>query len=412
MFDTWSPAHVCEALERAARYVRDDRSSTHVTQLCVSLGATLTTGYPQAVDEGARQALRTGLNRLWSSGWMPIDIHQIARRRCDTVAAMVVVDAIADAVGEFPAASLHSRWRQQLDDLGAVHWWSPAEPALRQWMTRHGIDPTATINAVVELIHMLKTLGPLPFLVPPPGGNHPGETPAPGAPGMDEKILGKVRALLAKAESTTFDDEAEALSAKAHELMARHSVDRALTAPAAPTPTTASRIWLEPPYLGAKALVMSEVASAHRCRTVSYEKLGFVTVVGESTDVDAVRVLGTSLMVQATRAMLALGPRVSATGRSRTRSFRHSFLIAYATRIGERLREATDRTAAEHGDQLLPVLAARAQAVDAMFTQLFGDRIGRRTFSVGNTAGYGAGRTAADRADLGSGRPALPPTRP
>ena len=41
-------------------------------------------------------------------------------------------------------------------------------------------------------------------------------------------ILDKVRALLAKAESTQFEAEAEAFTAKAQELMTRHRIDRAV----------------------------------------------------------------------------------------------------------------------------------------------------------------------------------------
>src|SRR6478735_4305347 len=41
-------------------------------------------------------------------------------------------------------------------------------------------------------------------------------------------LLAKVRALLAKAEATTFADEAEALSAKAQELISKHSLERML----------------------------------------------------------------------------------------------------------------------------------------------------------------------------------------
>lgn len=55
------------------------------------------------------------------------------------------------------------------------------------------------------------------------------------------------------------------------------------------------------------------------------------------SDLDAVELLFTSLLVQATTAMLAAGSRQDAHGRSRTRSFRQSFLAAYAQRIGERL---------------------------------------------------------------------------
>src|SRR5438045_2689314 len=46
--------------------------------------------------------------------------------------------------------------------------------------------------------------------------------------GIDDRMLAKVRALLAKAESTEFTDEADALTAKAQELMTRYSIDRAL----------------------------------------------------------------------------------------------------------------------------------------------------------------------------------------
>ena len=43
--------------------------------------------------------------------------------------------------------------------------------------------------------------------------------------GADPKITERVRALLAKAESTTFPDEAEAFTAKAQELIAQHAID-------------------------------------------------------------------------------------------------------------------------------------------------------------------------------------------
>lgn len=66
--------------------------------------------------------------------------------------------------------------------------------------------------------------------------------------------------------------------------------------------------------------------------------------------------------------MTAAGAQTDRYGRSRTRSFRQSFLVGYATRIGARLREAASagKTAAEeaHGPSLLPVLAARDGAVD------------------------------------------------
>ena len=74
--------------------------------------------------------------------------------------------------------------------------------------------------------------------------------------------LAKVRALLAKAEATTFADEAEALSAKAQELISKHSLEPLLQHEAdratdARPSMTYRRLWLDAPYVDAKAsLVM------------------------------------------------------------------------------------------------------------------------------------------------------------
>ena len=65
-------------------------------------------------------------------------------------------------------------------------------------------------------------------------------------------------------------------------------------------------------------------------------------------------------------------PTTDEYGRNTTRSYRQSFLTAYASRIGERLSAATDEVGQEaagpaSGSQLLPVLAARDHAVRDTF---------------------------------------------
>ena len=116
-----------------------------------------------------------------------------------------------------------------------------------------------------------------------------------------------MRALLAKAESTSFPEEAEALTAKAQELMSRHAVDRALVDAAAAGATSAvgRRLGLDDPYAGAKSLLLSEVAEANGCRSVWSKDLGFATVFGQEADIDSVELLFTSLLGQATAAMTA-----------------------------------------------------------------------------------------------------------
>jgi hypothetical protein len=221
----------------------------------------------------------------------------------------------------------------------------------------------------------------------------------------EERLLARVRALLAKAESTEFDEEADAYTTKAQELMTRHCIDRALLEDDADEPPRGAevrRVWLEDPYLQAKAILLAEVAVANHCRAVVSPKLGFSTIVGHATSLDLTELLFTSLLVQATKRMAALGGKASGS-RARRPAFRRSFLVSYAGRIGARLREANSAATAEAeevlGSRLLPVLARRDEDVDDMVRQLFG-RLGQLDCSATDLAGWAAGAAAADMADL------------
>lgn len=289
--------------------------------------------------------------------------------------------------------------RRQADRrLGARHAAYVAD--LAEGRARVSVD---ALPVAIEVLALLSSLPPLPGF---------GGAPRPARrPSANARILEKVRALLAKAESTTFPEEAEALSAKAQELMARHAIDEAMVgAGAGEGGPTGVRVPVDDPYAGAKSILLSEVAAANRCRAVWSKGFGFSTVLGFESDLEFVDVLYTSLLVQATSAMVAAGSQVDRRGRSRTRSFRQAFLLAYASRIGQRLREAegASRAAAaeEYGEALLPVLADRSAAVKAAEAEAFPHLVSR-SVSVSNAAGWAAGRAAADLASL-AGRSEVP----
>ncbi len=129
------------------------------------------------------------------------------------------------------------------------------------------------------------------------------------------------------------------------------------------------------------------------------------TVLGFPGDLDAVELLFTSLLVQATTAVVQAGSRRDAYGRSRTRSFRQSFLTSYAQRIGERLTEAAgaaerQAVADSPGTSLLPVLAARHRAVDEAVGEMFPELTQHTVSSVHDREGWISGRAAADLATL------------
>jgi hypothetical protein len=149
-------------------------------------------------------------------------------------------------------------------------------------------------------------------------------------------------------------------------------------------------------------MLLGAVAEANRCRTVWSRGLGFSTAIGFGADLDAVELLFTSLLVQATTAMMRAGSRTDGYGRSCTRSFRQSFLTAYALRIGQRLAETTGTQTAEAatepaGRNLLPVLAARSEAVDEAVAALFPTVTQHAMESVTHREGWFSG--------LGAGRP-------
>ncbi len=361
-------------------------------------------GRPAVVEAAVRGAVAPLIGALWTNGWSPDDLHQVARRRLDASGVGYLVDAIADESQQHAPAGVHERWRDQLRQIGAVVWWGPGAGHLVQWTRRHRRSMAQALTTVIEVLALLLSLPRLPTIVPPPGS----AATRSSRRGVDQKVLARVRGLLAKAESTTFPEEAEALSAKAQELMSRYSLERIVVetdAGSDPQPGAARRLWLDSPYVAAKGLLVDAVAEANRCRAVLSEKLGFTTVLGDEVDLEIVEMLTTSLLVQATRAMVSAGSQTSLTGQSRTRSFRHSFLIAYATRIRERLTAARDASTAAVSDpgRLLPVLAARERVVDELLESLFPGSTSR-SFSIGNAAGWHAGRAAAELAVLETGR--------
>ncbi|MDY7087558.1 MAG: hypothetical protein SYR96_20885, partial [Actinomycetota bacterium] len=148
------------------------------------------------------------------------------------------------------------------------------------------------------------------------------------------------------------------------------------------------------------------------CRAVWMKRFGLVSVIGFAADLDATELLFTSLLVQATRAMTGSGSKTDGTGRNTTRSFRQSFLTSYASRIGERLSTAAqevtrEAVASESAPALLPVLAARSDAVRDAVAEQFPD-LTHVAAAANNREGWAAGRAAADWAVL-HGREGIAP---
>ncbi len=340
-------------------------------------GASLLAADPGADAELVRRG-REFVASAWRRGWQPADVVRFVRRELDDVHVRLVSALVrSQASYDRPRGP---RWTAQLDELTAE-----APP---------GTDRFSHATAVLELYRLLLRL---PVL-------EPLDEPSIRHSGPESRMLTRIRALLAKAEATGFPEEAEALSAKAQELMARHSIDKALTAGDSPTAELpgACRIGVEPPYEQAKAVLLDAVATANHCRAVWNEPFAFSTVVGFEPDLEAVELLYASLLVQAQTAMTKAEAVQRAGGRKRTKTFRQSFLAAYAHRVGTRLAAAAETQVT--GD-LLPVLASRELAVTGRLDRMFPETTTTRLRGVSDAAGWTEGSQAADRAQVGHRKP-------
>lgn len=409
------------------------------SRILTGLASERTPAWTRAVSHGLVEMLRMSVTRSWRLGWQPAELTRHAGRELSQQHVSVAADMIAAEMSAYPAATVDQRWAAQVTaarsssvatavdaPLDGGNWWGSDADYLPAWAKRSravgGLrDAVAT---AIELLNLLQHLPVLEQLLPLPGKARTGVTgtaPPPAGSGgqADERMLSRIRALLAKAEATEYAEEAEALSARAQELMAKYSIDQALLAADSgrEDQPAGRRIAIDNPYEGPKTSLLQAVAMANRCRVIWSKNVGLATVVGFGADLDAVELLFTSLLVQADSAMLRAGSRQDAYGRSRTRSFRQSFLVSYAVRIGERLAEAsehaTNEAAAEQeaaaaeapaggtGTALVPFLAAREQAVDDAVDEMFGDTLTHgRSVRATDAEGWASGRAAADLATL------------
>jgi RNA-binding protein YhbY len=340
------------------------------------------------------------VGQAWDRGWMPRDVLSLMSKDTSSPTLKAARTLMRSELRRYAEAQLSDLWSAQRESLAE----SSAPESVKETLAgREGPAWVAAAAAFLEALYTFADLEPIPMVQPRPGGRT-GSVRGGGA--ESAKVYEKIRALLAKAESTDSDAEAEAFTAKAQQLIARHSINEALLAEArdAALEAAAVRVYVEKPYEKQKCELLHVVADANGCRAVYSLAAGFCTVVGARANLRSVELLYNSLLVQATSAMTRAGARQDSAGRSRTRSFRQSFLASFAVRIGERLADSAEATvrevADETGTDLVPVMRLQREAVDAKTEELFPNLTFRAATRISNYEGHIAGRAAADRARL------------
>lgn len=224
-----------------------------------------------------------------------------------------------------------------------------------------------------------------------------------------EGTLSRIRGLLAKAENTPYEQEAETYRAAAFALIAKHSIDEALVAGPRPEADEMGEttIELDGSYGDARAALVGAIARAMHCYTLNWrDRRGVapsrVTVYGRRSDREKVELLYTSLLLQATRQLAAVQPEgYGRTSAGRTRAARRSWLYGFAYTVEDRLTEKFEEAVAGTGTEL--VLADRRDAAQQYAKSLH--KIGKpRTARLSDAAAMQAGAAAGRRADLGTER--------
>jgi len=223
--------------------------------------------------------------------------------------------------------------------------------------------------------------------------------------------LDRIRKLLAKAEDDAVTpQEAEALTAKAAELMARYGIDRARLGALRPeTDHPADRVFdLDNPWAAVKAHLLAGLASALRCQCILVARPdpgSRVHVFGYASDLERADILFTSLLVQMARGLAAQA--VAAAG-GRAKAWRRSWMLGYSAAVVTRVRAAEETAAAmadaspgpSAGPSTAVVLADRALTVRRRAEQAYPRTRRTRITYTGN--GYQSGYREGERADIGS----------
>ncbi len=182
-------------------------------------------GYERELDVAADIVVHEAIRTAWEHGWSPTDLHEIARRRVDAAAALYLDEAIVLESRRYSTTTLHPRWRAALAAISPTVVPTAKAPQMWHWAASHSADERTVVTVVLQVLHLLGRIPAIEALLPLPGSHL---QPSAVSGEVDEKMLARVRALLAKAEGTEFPEEAETLSAKAQELMARHSLREAV----------------------------------------------------------------------------------------------------------------------------------------------------------------------------------------
>lgn len=225
------------------------------------------------------------------------------------------------------------------------------------------------------------------------------------------RLLDRVRKLLAKAEDESVTQpEAEALTEKAAELMAKYGIDQALLASTKPVHDKPGNrmVTIDNPYGMVKSNLFHQIATAVGCSTVRLTGGAVkVHVFGFQSDLERLDVLYTSVLLQMASQLRRARPATAYQARH-IRAWRRSWMLGFSSSVSGRIKAAeqaaraaatAEQEAARKGPSVELVVRDRSVAVqDAVKVEYPQLRTTKVTYSGG---GYRDGYAAGQQANIG-----------
>lgn len=353
------------------------------------------------------------------------DTHQWSRRKAAqdhyhrTLVDSAVLWITECAMNGWTPADLRHEFTAQIDPLlfhalsGVTH--NVPDELLDHWFAQTRPSPVSalSVSALEKIVKRLPALGSLQDWTVLMGESteEREERYREGLSPEQRKAHDRIQALLKKAESTPFEKEAEALVEKAESLRQQYRVETLLADSYAEKETrsqvVSSRVHLHSPWVTYQMRLLGTVARANSCDSLLLTTSGIATVFGTRDDVEHVLDLFHSLNRQRAHFMRTSAGAKTAQEQGETSSYRRSFMIAYATRIGALLKRASEEvlndlqeTAPCASDTVLPILKDRTRQAHQTLQSIFPHTRSLKV-SANNLLGYQDGYAAAGNSHLG-----------
>lgn len=228
-----------------------------------------------------------------------------------------------------------------------------------------------------------------------------------------EKMISKITKLLNLAERTENEHEADAFLAKAQSLMVQNAIDEAAIASAKDSYqqtreqilTKIVLIKRNIPRTKPQRYFLSRLSLSFNCQMWYNTYTDNNYVCGHESDVDFVRMMFASIILQQHSAMLRARKEHKNDPGYKDWVFRSNFISGYLERVAMRIEMRNLKVDETHGAGTELVLRSRKAEVDDWIEgQGFSFKAARSSRSTYDHNAYSAGRSAGDRADISGGR--------